>query len=182
TATGRPVLTLWTYAMHSGTPEIVCRMTEVPLSPIGFQQRILLVDDFEPWRREVRSQLAVHKRFQIFEAVDGSEAIQKTRTLKPDLILLDIGLPDTNGVEVAKQIRQEGIAVEIVFLTANHDAEVKNAAMATGAKGYLLKTSLVRDLIPTVEAALSNGLSLSKSITSGSSYSSMDITGPSEST
>lgn len=133
-------------------------MTEFPLSPIALHKRILVVDDFEPWRRWVRSQLTPHSRFQIFEAADGSEAVQKARALKPDLILLDIGLPGMNGIEVAKHIRQEGIAPEIVFLTQEHDAGVKNAAIATGAKGYLLKTSAASDLIPSLEAALGNGL------------------------
>jgi DNA-binding NarL/FixJ family response regulator len=118
---------------------------------------ILLADDFEQWRRWVRSALTLNNHFQIHEAMDGFEAVQKAGELGPDLILLDVGLPHLNGIEVARQIRQAGIATAILFLTVNDDAEVRNAAIAAGASGYLSKMHAARDLIPAVEAALAGG-------------------------
>jgi DNA-binding NarL/FixJ family response regulator len=73
------------------------------LSPI----RILAADDFENWRRQVHLLLQARPAWQVIaEAADGSEAVQKAEELRPDLILLDIGLPKLNGIEAARTIRQ----------------------------------------------------------------------------
>ena len=121
-------------------------------------KRILLVDDFEPWRWWLHSRLAAHTELQIVgEAVNGAEAVQKARELKPDLILLDIGLPDISGIEVAERIGQMDYRSEIVFVTQNNDPEVMSVALATGAKGYLLKTTATTGLIPAIEGALNLG-------------------------
>jgi DNA-binding NarL/FixJ family response regulator len=69
--------------------------------------RILIVEDFEDWRRQVRIMIQARTEWQVIaEASDGSEAVQKAEELKPDLILLDIGLPKLNGIEAARKIRQ----------------------------------------------------------------------------
>jgi DNA-binding NarL/FixJ family response regulator len=121
-------------------------------------KRILLVDDFEPWRRWLHSGLAAHAELQIVgEAVNGAEAVQKARELKPDLILLDIGLPDMSGIEVAERIGQMDRCSEIVFVTQNNDPELMSVALAMGAKGYLLKTTAATGLIPAIEGALNLG-------------------------
>jgi PleD family two-component response regulator len=77
----------------------------------------LVVDDFEPWRCYVRSKLGITTTYWLCEATDGAEAVQKATELKPDLILLDVGLPDMNGIEVAKRIRQNNPSSRIVFAT-----------------------------------------------------------------
>ena len=84
------------------------------------------------------------------EAGDGLEAVQKAQELKPDLILLDIGLPSLNGIEVAKRIRQVAPNAGIIFLTLNSDKEMVRAALNTGAQGYVLKTDAGRDLLPAL--------------------------------
>jgi DNA-binding NarL/FixJ family response regulator len=127
------------------------------VSPHSSPKRILVVDDFEPWRLWIRSQLALWNCCQISEAADGQDAVRKARELKPDLILLDIGLPGMNGIEVAEQIRQTGVASEIVFLTVEHDAEVRKAAIDIGARGYVLKTCAARDLSSVLGAARGDG-------------------------
>ena len=117
--------------------------------------RILAADDFEGWRRQVRSLLQARPQWQVIaEAVDGSEAIQKAEALKPDLIVLDIGLPKLNGIEAARQIRQFSPNSRIVFLSQNNDLDIVRAALSTGALGYVQKTDARRELLPAVDAAL----------------------------
>jgi len=117
--------------------------------------RILVVDDFAPWRRSVRSELKRHSELRLVaELADGLEAVQKARELKPDLILLDIGLPSLNGIEAAKQIRQVVPNTKILFLTLNRDPDVVRAALDTGAKGYVLKEDAGSELWPAIEMVL----------------------------
>jgi DNA-binding NarL/FixJ family response regulator len=124
---------------------------EQPLSPI----RILVTDDFEDWRRKVRFIFQERPQWQIIaEASDGSEAVQKAAELKPDLILLDIGLPRLNGIEAARQIRQLSPSSKIVFLSLTKNLEVVRAALSTGALGYVHKTDARRELVPAVDAVL----------------------------
>ena len=119
---------------------------------------VLVVDDFEPWRCYVRSKLGDYNYLQVVgEATGGAEAVQKATELKPDLILLDIGLPDMNGIEVAKRIRQTNPCSRIVFATLDSDVDVKRAALATGAAGYLLKAEAECELLPVIEMALQDG-------------------------
>ena len=117
--------------------------------------RILVADDFEDWRRQVRLQFQAGPRWQIIaEVSDGSEAVQKAANLKPDLIVLDIGLPKLNGIEAARQIRQFSPNSRIVFLSQNNDSDIVRAALSTGALGYVHKTDARRELLPAVDAAL----------------------------
>ena len=117
--------------------------------------RVLVVDDFEDWRRQVHSLLQARPAWQVIaEASDGSEAVQKAEDLKPDLILLDIGLPKLNGIEAARRIRQRSPSSKIIFLSQNSDLDVVRAAVGTGALGYVLKTDAGRELLPAVDAVL----------------------------
>jgi len=95
--------------------------------------RILVVDDHEGWRRKVCQLLQVRPEYQVIgEASDGSEAVQRAEELKPDLIVLDIGLPKLNGIEAARQIRQRSPSSKIVFLSLNNDLDVVWAVLGTG--------------------------------------------------
>ena len=117
--------------------------------------RILLVDDSEPWRQQVHSILRKQPELCIVgEVGDGLIAVQKAHELQPDLILLDIGLPNLNGLEAAKAIRQVAPKARILFLTQNSDIEIMRAALNTGAQGYVLKVDAGSDLLPAVEAVL----------------------------
>ena len=91
----------------------------------------------------------------ICEVSDGLEAVHKAEELKPDLILLDIGLPTLNGIEVARQIRKLAPDSKIVFLSQESSSEVVEEALRLGAWGYVLKTRAGSDLLPAVEAVLS---------------------------
>ena len=114
-----------------------------------------MVDDYEPFRRFVRSTLRKRPSLQIIaEVSDGLEAVQQAQELKPDLILLDIGLPTLNGIEAARQIRKLTPRSKILFVTQESSADVVQAAMDSGGQGYILKARAVIDLLPAVEAVL----------------------------
>ena len=117
--------------------------------------RILVVDDFEPWRRQVCSMLQTRPELRVVAEVgDGLEAVQKAKELKPRLVLLDIGLPNLNGLESANRIRQVAPDTAIIFLTQNRDKDVVPAALGTGARGYVLKTDAGRELLTAVAGIL----------------------------
>jgi DNA-binding NarL/FixJ family response regulator len=124
-----------------------------------------VVEDFEPFRRTVCSTLEQRPDLQIIgEASDGLEAVQKAEELQPDLILLDIGLPNLNGIEAAQRIRKLAPESKIIFVTQEPSADVVQEALRIGALGYVVKTHAGIELLDAVEAVrhgrqyLSNGL------------------------
>jgi DNA-binding NarL/FixJ family response regulator len=88
------------------------------------------------------------------ETADGLEAVQKVEELKPDLILLDIGLPNLNGIEAAKRIHQADPSAKIIFLTQNSNKDVVRAALSTGAQGYVLKIDAGSELLTAMAGVL----------------------------
>jgi DNA-binding NarL/FixJ family response regulator len=117
--------------------------------------RILLVDDFKALRNKVLSLLQVRPEWQVIcEVADGLEAVRKAEELKPDLILLDIGLPKLNGIEAARRIRQLVPDSNIVFLSTDNSPDVVQVAFSTGALGYVHKIGAESDLVPAIDAVL----------------------------
>ena len=117
--------------------------------------RILLVDDFEPFRDIVRSMLREHPEFQVIaEAADGLAAVQQAEELQPDLILLDIGLPNLNGIEVARRIRKLSPNSKIMFVSQQSSADVVQGTFAVGGCGYVVKTDAVSELMVAINAVL----------------------------
>jgi DNA-binding NarL/FixJ family response regulator len=115
--------------------------------------RVLVVDDFEPWRRHVSSTLGKSSRWQIVaEAADGPEAIRKAADLRPDLILLDVGLPTLNGIEAARRILEGDPSRKILFVSEHQSWEIVEAALCTGARGYICKSDSGRELAPAMDA------------------------------
>jgi DNA-binding NarL/FixJ family response regulator len=116
--------------------------------------RILVVDDFEPWRRFVSWLIALKKPEWsiVCEVSDGVEAVEKAGNLRPELILMDIGLPRLNGIEAARQISQIDSYSKIVFLSGFDSLEVVEEALSTSANGYVLKLDAASELIEAVEA------------------------------
>ena len=115
--------------------------------------RILVVDDFEDFRRFVCSVLEPTAEFQVTEASNGLEAVQKAEELQPDLILLDISLPGLNGLEVAKQVRKLAPGAKLLFISIESDRGVVSEALDLGAS-YIHKPHLQSDLLSAIEAVL----------------------------
>ena len=117
--------------------------------------RILVVEDFEPFRRFISSTLEKRYDLQVVgEVSDGIEAVQKAVELRPDLILIDIGLPTLNGIEAARQIHKLVPESKIIFLSQESSAEIVQEAFGLGAWGYVVKTSSGRELLAAVEAVI----------------------------
>ena len=118
--------------------------------------RILVVDDFEMFRQFVVEVLGKRPELQVVgESSDGLEALQKAVELRPDLILLDIGLPSLNGIEVARQMRSLVPESKIIFLTQESSSDVVQEALSLGARGYVAKKMLLTDLFAAVKIVLS---------------------------
>jgi CheY-like chemotaxis protein len=116
--------------------------------------RILVVEDYEPFRRFVCSSLRQSGGFDVFQASDGLEAVQKAEELQPDLILLDIGLPKLNGIEVAKRVCEFAPEAKILFLSQQSDSDVIRETFRLGAHGYVYKLRAKSELLPAIEAVL----------------------------
>ena len=114
--------------------------------------RVLVVDDYEPFRRFVCSTLDQRPDLQVIgEASDGLEAVRKAEELKPDLIVLDIGLPSLNGIEVARRIRKLCPECKIVFVSQESSADVAQEAFSLGAMGYVVKAHAGSELLAALE-------------------------------
>jgi DNA-binding NarL/FixJ family response regulator len=117
--------------------------------------RVLVVDDYEPFRRFICSALGKRSDLRVIgEAADGLDAVRKAEELKPDLIVLDIGLPTLNGIEAARRIRQLAPESKIVFLSQESSADVVQEALHLGALGYVVKAHAGTELLAAVEAVL----------------------------
>ena len=115
--------------------------------------RILIADDYEHIRHAVRALLASHEEWDVCgEAVDGQDAIQKAKELKPDVVVLDISMPHLNGLEAARVIHREVPQSEILILSQYAASEMLPVALEAGARGYVTKADAIRDLLAAVEA------------------------------
>jgi DNA-binding NarL/FixJ family response regulator len=114
--------------------------------------RILVVDDHDLMRRGITSLLEPHPGWEICgEAHTGREAVEKTEELRPDVVILDIGMPDLNGVEAAKQIRKASPNTEVLILSVHYSDRLIREILAAGVRGYVVKSDSDRDLVIAVE-------------------------------
>src|ERR1700746_3987814 len=117
--------------------------------------RILVVDDHQPFRQFVVSMLEDQPELQIIgEAQDGLEAVQKAGQLKPELIVLDIGLPKLNGLDAARQICKLLPDSKILFVSQESSADIMQEALCTGAMGYVVKVDARTELLDAIAALL----------------------------
>jgi DNA-binding NarL/FixJ family response regulator len=119
--------------------------------------RILIADDHEIVRQGLRTLLDAHPGWEICgEAKDGLDAIKKAEMLNPDLIALDIGMPQLNGLDAARQILRANPKIKILFLTIYDTDHAAKSAIQIGAKGLILKSDAARELVVAVEAIQKN--------------------------
>jgi len=117
--------------------------------------RILVADNYQQWRSQICLLLQPRPELQVIcEASDGLEAVQKAEELKPDLIVLDIGLPTLNGIEAARRIRKLTPASKIIFLSQESSADVVQECLRLGAMSYVFKAHAGTDLLAAVDAVL----------------------------
>jgi len=124
-----------------------------------------VVEDFEPFRRFICSTLRERPEFQIVQEVaEGLEAVRKAEEIQPDLIVLDIGLPSLNGINVARRIRKLSPKSKILFVSQESSADVVQEALASGALGYVVKAYAGSELLTAVEAVLQGRLFVSSGL------------------
>ena len=117
--------------------------------------RVLVVEDFAPFRQLICKTLANRPHLQVIgEVSDGLEAVQRALELKPDLILLVIGLPSLGGIEAARQIRKLSPGSKIIFLSQESSPDVVQEAVSLDTCSYVLKTKAGSDLFAAVDAVL----------------------------
>ena len=141
--------------------------------------RVLVVDDFEQWRRVVQTVLRAELGVQVFEeASDGLEAVQKAQGLQPDLVVLDVGLPSLDGIEVARQMRTVSPASRILFLTQARSAEIAQEALTIGASGYVIKSDGTSELLKGIRTVLDGKRFVSASLGGKNLIDTKNITDP----
>jgi DNA-binding NarL/FixJ family response regulator len=114
--------------------------------------RVLLADDHSDFL-EVEARL-LEPEFEVVEKVcDGRASVEETARLEPDILVLDITMPEMNGIEAAQRLRASGATVKVVFLSVHEDADYVRAAVAAGALGYVVKCRIASDLLPALRAA-----------------------------
>jgi len=114
---------------------------------------VVLADDHPVFRQGLRQVIETDPQLQVIgEAVDGQEAIAKISETNAQVAVLDVDMPNGNGFEVARALKQNQVPVEVVFLTMHKDERFLNAALDLGVKGYLLKDSAVTEIIAGIKA------------------------------
>jgi DNA-binding NarL/FixJ family response regulator len=119
--------------------------------------RLFLADDHEIVRFGLRNLLESQFGWSVVgEAGDGKEAVEKVLLLEPDIALLDISMPGLNGLEAAREILGRGYRTKILILSVHDSQDVIQQVLDSGAKGYVLKSDAMRELIAAVDAVRSN--------------------------
>ncbi|MGB9435471.1 MAG: response regulator transcription factor [Candidatus Acidiferrum sp.] len=122
--------------------------------------RILLADDHVGML--VNASDILREQFEVVGAVtDGRAAVDAALELKPDLVVLDIGMPEMGGFDAARELRRSGCNAKVVFLTIQQDEEYVAAALDSGGLAYVLKSRMYSDLVEAIAAALAGGIFIS---------------------
>lgn len=127
--------------------------------------RLLIVDDHPVFRRGLREIIQERPEFKIVgEASDGDTGIRLVGERKPDIVLLDIDMPRSNGLVVARTLNRNHSSARIVFLTMYRDEDIFNAAMDLGVKAYVLKENAADDVLKALEKVAEGGTFISESL------------------
>lgn len=128
--------------------------------------RILLADDHRLFRSGLQSLLAKQPGIQIVgEADDGASAVRQVVELKPDIVLMDISMPQLNGIEATRQIAYQTPTTRVVILSMHTDRRFVIESLKAGARGYLLKDTAIEELLAAIRSIMSNQVYLSSRIT-----------------
>jgi DNA-binding NarL/FixJ family response regulator len=145
--------------------------------------RIVVADDHEIVRQGLRTLLEAQPGWSVVgEASNGTEAVERAIELKPDVVVLDVSMPELNGFEATRRIREAVPQTEVLVLSVNDAEQVVRKALASGARGYLVKSDAGRELVAAIEAALrhkaflSPKLSQTQGLTSNGAEVSADLT------
>ena len=123
--------------------------------------RVLVADDLSSVSSAVAALLP--ESFDLVGTVsDGRTALETTLNLKPDMIILDISMPEMNGIEVARELRKRHSKAKIVFLTVHEDSDILATCLAAGGLGYVVKLLMDSDLIPAMNEALAGRVFVSR--------------------
>ena len=115
--------------------------------------RIMVADDHEVVRRGLRALLEAQPNWQVCaEAADGRDVVKKAAELKPDVIVLDIAMPNLNGLEATRQLVKMDPAARVLILTLDDSEQLIRDVLSAGARGFLLKSDAARDLVSAVDA------------------------------
>lgn len=117
------------------------------------QINVLIADDHPIFRSGLRLMIEADALLKVVgEAEDGESALACIRKLQPDVAVLDIDMPSPNGLAIARQMREEGLPVETIFLTMHNEEEVLNAALDAGVKGFIVKDGAANELNACIKA------------------------------
>jgi len=127
--------------------------------------RILLADDHALMRRGARGVLQSRRGWKVVgEAVNGTEAVAKAKKLRPDVVIVDIGMPEQDGVQVTRQIREALPGTRVLVLTMHESDHMVQSALEAGAHGYILKSDLTELLIKAVKDVIEGKRSLTPKV------------------
>jgi DNA-binding NarL/FixJ family response regulator len=147
-------------AGSSRRTEETSRSSSAALAPQALEKgsnvvtsRILIVDDHDMVRLGLRALIESHSGWTVCgEAVSGREAVQKARELKPDVVIMDLTMPDLNGLEATRQIHRDVPRAEVLVFTVHHSEQLEQAAREAGAQAFVSKTAAGRELTKAIAA------------------------------
>ena len=132
------------------------------------KMRVLLADDHTLMRAGLRSLLEDHPRIEVIaEAKNGRDAVALAEELKPNIVIMDVSMPELNGIEATRQVLAKGSDVKVIALSIHSDRRFVDGMFAAGASGYLLKDCALEELVRAIETVTDGKLYLSPGVAGG---------------
>src|SRR5258708_35324361 len=126
---------------------------------------IMIADDHPVFRKGLRELIAEEKRFVVVaETGDGDRVLEMIRQLKPSVVLLDLNMPGTSGLDIAASLRDEELPARVIVLTMHKEEAIFNKVMDLGVSGYVLKESAIQDIFDSILAAVNDDYYISPAI------------------